>query len=85
MRKKWFDKAVAWTKEKDPKNAELLLVWTEAAGLLGQPGSEAARPELACGFSGKATEMNRAAADSLRIDQVRGVGGTMRRPRVRAR
>jgi tetratricopeptide (TPR) repeat protein len=34
----WFDKAVAWTKEKDPKNAELRQFWAEAAALLGQQG-----------------------------------------------
>ena len=39
--RKWFDKAIAWTKEKDPKNAELRQFWAEAAGLLGQPGPEA--------------------------------------------
>jgi tetratricopeptide (TPR) repeat protein len=39
--RKWFDKAVAWTKEKDPKNAELRQFWMEAAVLLGQPGPEA--------------------------------------------
>jgi tetratricopeptide (TPR) repeat protein len=37
-----FDMAVAWTKEKDPKNAELRQFWTEAAELLGQPGPVAA-------------------------------------------
>ena len=36
--REWFDKAVAWTKEKDPKNAELLQFRKEAAELLGQPG-----------------------------------------------
>ena len=40
--RKWFDKAVAWTKEKDPKNAELREFWAEAAELLGQPGPGAA-------------------------------------------
>jgi tetratricopeptide (TPR) repeat protein len=34
----WFDKAVAWTREKDPKNKEFLQFWAEAAELLGQPG-----------------------------------------------
>jgi len=34
----WFDKAVAWTKAKDPRNAELRQFWREAAELLGQPG-----------------------------------------------
>src|SRR5262249_14681663 len=41
--RKWFDKAVAWTKEKEPKNAELRPFWTEAAELLGQPGPDAPR------------------------------------------
>jgi tetratricopeptide (TPR) repeat protein len=36
--RKWFDKAVARTKEQDPKNKELLQLWAEAANLLGQPG-----------------------------------------------
>jgi eukaryotic-like serine/threonine-protein kinase len=36
--RKWFDKAVAWTKEHDPQNPELLEFWTEASQLLGQPG-----------------------------------------------
>ncbi len=39
--RKWFDKAVAWTKENAPKNAELRQFWSEAAELLGQPGPEA--------------------------------------------
>jgi tetratricopeptide (TPR) repeat protein len=34
----WFDKAVAFTKEKAPKDPELLRFWAEAAKLLGQPG-----------------------------------------------
>jgi eukaryotic-like serine/threonine-protein kinase len=34
----WFDKAVAWTKEKRPKNAELFQFWKEAAKLLALPG-----------------------------------------------
>jgi serine/threonine-protein kinase len=34
----WFDKAITWTKQKDPKNKELLQFWAEAAELLGQPG-----------------------------------------------
>jgi serine/threonine-protein kinase len=38
--RKWFDKAVAWTKEKDPKNTELRGFWKEAAELLGRPGPE---------------------------------------------
>jgi len=40
----YFDRAVAWTKKNDPKNAELLAFWREAAGLLGQPGPSAAVP-----------------------------------------
>jgi len=36
--RKWFDKAVAWTTEKGPKNAELRQFWAEAAELFGQPG-----------------------------------------------
>ena len=39
--RKWFDKAVAWTKEKDPKNKELLQFWREASELMGQPGPKA--------------------------------------------
>jgi serine/threonine-protein kinase len=43
---KWFDKAVAWTREKDPKNAELRRFWTEAAELLSLPGPDAPGPGL---------------------------------------
>jgi serine/threonine-protein kinase len=39
--RKWFDKAVAWTKEKSPRNSELRQFWTEAAELLGLPGPDA--------------------------------------------
>ena len=39
--RKWFDKAIAWTKEKDPKNVELRQFWAEAADLLGRPGPTA--------------------------------------------
>ncbi len=39
--RKWFDKAVAWTREKDPKNAELRQFWREAAERVGQPGPNA--------------------------------------------
>jgi hypothetical protein len=35
--RKWFEKSIAWTKEKDPKNVELRQFWAEAAELLGQP------------------------------------------------
>jgi hypothetical protein len=38
----FFDRAVAWTKKNDPKNAELLAFWREAAELLGRPGPGAA-------------------------------------------
>jgi hypothetical protein len=34
----YFDRAVKWTKTKDPTNAELLQFWRESAGLLGEPG-----------------------------------------------
>jgi tetratricopeptide (TPR) repeat protein len=33
----FFDQAVSWTKKNDPKNANLLQFWREAALLLGQP------------------------------------------------
>jgi hypothetical protein len=33
-----------WTKEKDPKNAELRQFWAEAAELLARPGQDAATP-----------------------------------------
>jgi hypothetical protein len=36
-----FAKAVAWTKEKEPKNQEFRQLWAEAAALLGQPGPDA--------------------------------------------
>jgi len=39
--RKWFDKAVASTKEKGPRNVELRQFWAEAAVLLGQPGLDA--------------------------------------------
>ena len=38
----WFEKAVAWTREKDPKNKELLQFWEEAGDILGQPVPQAA-------------------------------------------
>ncbi|MGO9466029.1 MAG: tetratricopeptide repeat protein [Isosphaeraceae bacterium] len=38
--RKWLDKAVALTREKDPENAELRPFWAEAAKLLGQPGPD---------------------------------------------
>jgi len=43
----YFDQAVAWTKKNDPKNADLLAFWREAALLLGQPGpTTAPLPDL---------------------------------------
>ena len=39
----WFDKSVAWMKEKKSHEADLLQLWTEAAKLLGQPGPEGRR------------------------------------------
>ena len=43
--RKWFDKAVAWTKEKNPKNLELRGFWKEAAELEASPGRMPPRPE----------------------------------------
>ncbi len=40
----YFDQAVAWTKQHDPQNVELLAFWREAAQLLGQPAPTAAAP-----------------------------------------
>jgi tetratricopeptide (TPR) repeat protein len=37
----WFDKAVAWMKAQRSQGMYLRLLWTEAAGLLGQPGPDA--------------------------------------------
>jgi len=34
----FLDQAVSWTRKNDPKNANLLAFWREAAKLLGQPG-----------------------------------------------
>jgi tetratricopeptide (TPR) repeat protein len=39
--RKWFDKAVAWTNDKDPKNMELRQFWADAAQSLGQSGPKA--------------------------------------------
>ncbi len=41
-----FDQAVAWTRKNDPKDANLLLFWREAAELLGQPGPDALPADL---------------------------------------
>jgi hypothetical protein len=51
--RKWFDKAVLWTKEKAPQNDGLRGFWKEAAELLGQPGPDA---------SGQSTHTTPAAA-----------------------
>ena len=37
----FFDQAVSWTKKNDPKHANLLAFWREAAELLGQHGPDA--------------------------------------------
>ncbi len=36
----WFDKAVIWTRQHDPRNDELRRLWSEAAELLGRPGPD---------------------------------------------
>jgi tetratricopeptide (TPR) repeat protein len=36
----WFDKAVTWTRQHDPRNEELRRFWSEAAELLGRPGPD---------------------------------------------
>jgi tetratricopeptide (TPR) repeat protein len=41
-----FDQAVAWTRKNDPNRADLLLLWREAADLLGWPGPHAAPADL---------------------------------------
>jgi hypothetical protein len=38
--RKWLDKAVAWSKGKEPTNVELRQFWAEAAELMGEPGPE---------------------------------------------
>jgi tetratricopeptide (TPR) repeat protein/tRNA A-37 threonylcarbamoyl transferase component Bud32 len=40
----YFDRAVAWTREHDPRNVDLLQFWAEAAALLGRPGPDLADP-----------------------------------------
>ncbi len=54
--RKWFDKAVALTKENDPTNPELLQFWTEAAQQLGQSGPPAPGPKAAEAPSTKAAK-----------------------------
>jgi hypothetical protein len=43
----WFDMAVAWTKQHDLDNPELLQFWTETGELLGRPGPGAAQDSAA--------------------------------------
>ena len=38
--REWFDKAVAWTKEKASEGADWHWFWEEAAGLLGRTGPD---------------------------------------------
>jgi tetratricopeptide (TPR) repeat protein len=40
----WFDKAVRWTRQHDPRNGELRRFWSEAAELLGRPGPNDTAP-----------------------------------------
>lgn len=40
----YFQRAVDWTKKKDPTNVELLQFWEESAELLGEPGPGHPRP-----------------------------------------
>ena len=40
----YFDRGVAWTREHDPRNVDLLQFWAEAAALLGRPGPALADP-----------------------------------------
>ena len=42
--RRWFDKAVAWTRAKAPNVPGLRRWWSEAAELLGQPGPDASGP-----------------------------------------
>jgi tetratricopeptide (TPR) repeat protein len=51
--RKWFDKAVAWTKDKKPKDKELRQFWSEAAELLGLPGPDAGGPSSPATPAGK--------------------------------
>ena len=37
----WFEKAVAWTREKSPSNLELRQLWSESAHLMHRPGPDA--------------------------------------------
>jgi hypothetical protein len=40
----WFDKAVRWTRQHDPRNGELRRFCSEAAELLGRPGPDDTAP-----------------------------------------
>jgi hypothetical protein len=42
----FFDQAVAWTRKNDPQRADVLLLWREAADLLGQPGPDTPLADL---------------------------------------
>jgi tetratricopeptide (TPR) repeat protein len=45
--RRWFDRAVAWTKQNAPKSPILRDLWTESAALLGRPGPGADPPAAA--------------------------------------
>jgi serine/threonine-protein kinase len=59
----WFDKAVAWTKERADKNKDLLLFWAEAAKLVGRPAPDPSGPRS---FSGPKAEKTRQDAAATR-------------------
>jgi serine/threonine-protein kinase len=42
----FFDRAVSWTRKNDPKKADQLLLWREAAVILGQPSPDAPPVDL---------------------------------------
>jgi eukaryotic-like serine/threonine-protein kinase len=62
--RKWFDRAVVWTKEKDPQSAELRQFWAEASELLGQPGPAAYVAGSPAGPAGEKREAARLEPDS---------------------
>ena len=62
--RKWFDKAVGWTREREPENAELRRLWTEAAELLGQPRPDASPVTWEC----MAADRKKTAATEARQD-----------------
>jgi serine/threonine-protein kinase len=49
----WFDKAVKWTRQHDPRNGELRQFWSEAAELLGRPGPDDTAPGAPAGQESK--------------------------------